>query len=209
MATIQEKIIKLANMYSKTLIKKTESRLIEIEQDDCSHYLIYKVLGITSKEGKLIDTYQNKGRFLYKYAGSFLEEATILCFEERFEHTKRKVKIQNKLGTRPKTFEIDCVIGNRALEIKWRDATTDGDHINKEHTRLQNIKNAGYKPIRIMFYYPNRNQAIRIQETLKTIYLGIEGEYYQGDDAWSYVKKETNVDLFNILQEIVKNKTKE
>ena len=60
-----------------------------------------------------------------------------------------------------------------------------------------------------MFYYPNRNQAIRIQETLKTIYLGIEGEYYQGDEAWSYVKKETDVDLFNILQEIVKNKTKE
>ena len=50
---------------------------------------------------------------------------------------------------------------------------------------------------------------MRIQETLKTIYLGVEGEYYQGDDAWSYVKKETNVDLFNILQEIVKNKTKE
>ena len=209
MATIQEKIIKLANMYSKTLIKKTKNRLIEMKQDDCSHYLIYEVLGISSKEGKLIDTYQNKGRFLYKYAGSFLEEATILCFEERFEHTKRKVKIQNKLGTRPKTFEIDCVIGNQALEIKWRDATTDGDHINKEHIRLQNIKNAGYKPIRIMFYYPNRTQAIRIQETLKTIYLGIEGEYYQGDEAWSYVKKETDVDLFNILQEIVKNKTKE
>ena len=96
MATIQEKIIKLANMYSKTLTKKTKSRLIEMKQDDCSYYLIYKVLGITSKEGKLIDTYQNKGRFLYKYAGSFLEEATILCFEERFEHTKRKVKNKTK-----------------------------------------------------------------------------------------------------------------
>ena len=72
---------------------------------------------------------------------------------------------------------------------------------------MQNIKNAGYKPIRIMFYYTNRDQAVRIQETLKTIYLGIEREYYRGDAAWSYVKKETNVDLFNILQDIVKNKT--
>jgi hypothetical protein len=34
------------------------------------------------------------------------------------------------------------VINNNAYEIKWRDATTDGDHITKEHTRVQNIKNA-------------------------------------------------------------------
>ncbi|NMG12192.1 ApaLI family restriction endonuclease, partial [Streptococcus pneumoniae] len=27
---------------------------------------------------------QNKGRFLYKYAGSFLEEAAVLCFNEKF-----------------------------------------------------------------------------------------------------------------------------
>ncbi|CAA6812040.1 MAG: Unknown protein [uncultured Sulfurovum sp.] len=42
--------------------------------DDTSHYMIYKILGISFDEGILIDEYQNTGRFLYKYAGSFLEE---------------------------------------------------------------------------------------------------------------------------------------
>jgi type II restriction enzyme len=140
--TIKEKIIELANIYSNNLKNKIDARVVEMKQDDNSHYLIYRVLGVTLKEGKMIDVYQNKGRFLYKYAGSFLEEATILCFEEKFEHTQRKVKIQNKLGVKPKTFEIDCLVDNEAYEIKWRDATTDGDHITKEHTRVQNVKNA-------------------------------------------------------------------
>jgi type II restriction enzyme len=58
-----------------------DERAIEMESDDCSHFLIYQVLGVSLKEGQLIDLYQNKGRFLYKYAGgSFLEEVTKLCF---------------------------------------------------------------------------------------------------------------------------------
>lgn len=207
--TIEEKIRVLAKKYSQNLKIKINKRIGEMKGDDNSHYLIYQVLGITTKEGEMIDVYQNKGRFLYKYAGSFLEEATILCFEEKFEHTQRKIKIPNKLGSKPKAFEIDCLVNHKAYEIKWRDATTDGDHITKEHTRVQNVKNAGYEPIRIMFYYPNRAQAIRIQETLKTVYTGINGEYYFGDGAWDFIKKETDVDLLKILKNIAKEKTKE
>jgi hypothetical protein len=46
-----------------------------MEDDDKSHFLIYQVIEVTDEEGHLIDVYQNKGRFLYKYAGSFLENA--------------------------------------------------------------------------------------------------------------------------------------
>jgi hypothetical protein len=208
MTTIQEKILALSEKYSKTLRLKMTERIKEMETDDNSHYLLYRVLGVATAEGKLIDEYQNMGRFLYKYAGSFLEEAAILCFEEKFPKTQRKLRIPNKLGSRPVTFEIDCLVGNDAYEIKWRDATTDGDHITKEHTRVKNIKNAGYKPIRIMFYYPNRTQAIRIQETLKTIYAGVSGEYYFGKGAWEVIKKKTGVDLLSILEKIAEQKTK-
>lgn len=173
---IFERISALAEKYSETLKKVMDARITEMESDDNSHYLLYQVLGITNAEGRLIDEYQNKGRFLYKYAGSFLEEAAILCFEEKFVKAARKVRIPNKFGSRPSTFEIDCLIKKDAYEIKWRDATTDGDHITKEHTRIKNIKEAGYKPIRVMFYYPNRKQAIRVQETLKTIYAGVDGD---------------------------------
>ena len=195
----------MAEEYSCKLKEQIDNRIQEMKEDDNSHYLIYQVLGVANKEGELIDLYQNKGRFLYKYAGAFLEEVTFQCFKYKYPLAKKE-KVINTKGQRPKTFEIDCLINNQAFEIKWRDATTDGDHITKEHTRVQCIKEHGFIPIRIMFYYPNRSQALRIQETLKTIYLGVEGFYYAGDDAWNAVQKFTDVDLKCILTNIASDK---
>ena len=201
-----QNIKNLAVVYSTNLKVKIEARTEEMKADDNAHYLIYRVLGISLQEGQLIDQYQNTGRFLYKYAGSFLEEAATLCLNYRFPDGK-KSKVENTLGQRPKTFEIDFLNLNDAIEVKWRDATTDGDHITKERTRVKVIRKQGYKPIRIMFYYPQRDQAIRIQETLKTLYAGVEGEYYGGDEAWEYLKTYTGVDLKGILTEIANERT--
>ncbi|MCP4612699.1 MAG: ApaLI family restriction endonuclease [Planctomycetes bacterium] len=203
---IRDKIRELAELYSTNLKQRTDDRMKEMEEDDNSHYLIYRVLGVTDREGKLIDLYQNKGRFLYKYAGSFLEQAAVLCFQSKFP-SAQSLRIPNTEGRRPKTFEIDCVINNDAIEIKWRDATTDGDHITKEHTRLKAVSNAGFTPIRVMFYYPNRSQAIRIQQTIETLYQGLDGHYHYGDAAWEYIKSRTNVDLKAILEEIGEERT--
>ncbi len=200
---IRDDIKALAAKYASELKAKIEERIIEMKADDTSHYLIYKVLGITEREGELIDIYQNKGRFLYKYAGSFLEGATKLCFKVKYPESSSQ-RIPNTEGRRPKTFEIDCVVDTDAIEIKWRDATTDGDHITKEHTRLLAVRNAGFRPIRVMFYYPNRDQAVRIQQTLKTLYEGLEGAYFFGDAAWTFVKKRTDVDLLAILKDLAK-----
>lgn len=207
MDTVKQAIKDLANSYAKKLKGKIDARVEVMKEDNKSHYLIYQVLGISEQEGDLIDVYQNKGRFLYKYAGSFLEEVTSLCFEFKFPDSRKKVKVENTLGSRPKTFEIDFLVSeesaeNDALEIKWRDATTDGDHITKEHTRIRVIQGYGYKPIRIMFYYPNRSQALRIQSTLETLYAGVNGEYYAGDDAWRYVYERTDIDLLKVLEQI-------
>lgn len=201
MDDFKEKIRALAQRYAQVLDGKIEERILEMKEDDTSHFLLYKVLGISETDGELIDVYQNKGRFLYKYAGAFLEDAVFLCFKEKFPEAK-KAKVENTIGKRPKMFEIDCLIENDAIEIKWRDATTDGDHIVKEHTRVQVIKNHGFKPIRLMFYQPNRSQAIKIQATLKTLYEGIEGEYYSQENAWNYVIEQTDIDLKTILTEI-------
>lgn len=191
----------LADKYVNDLKSQVDARVVEMELDDTSHYLIYRVLGISDGEGKLIDLYQNKGRFLYKYAGAFLEEAAFICFKYKYSKAK-KVKIINTQGSKPKTFEIDCLIETNAHEIKWRDATTNGDHITKEHTRVQVIKAKGYIPIRVMFYYPQRTQAKKIQETLETLYKGIGGKYYVGDSAWAYIKEYTDIDLMEILEKI-------
>lgn len=198
---IEESIRLLARKYADRLKIAIAERLEEMKVDDKSHFLIYQVLGVSDLEGRLVDEYQNKGRFLYKYAGSFLEEAAKLCFQEKFPESG-SAWIPNTQGQRPKKFGIDCLVGTDAIEIKWRDATTDGDHITKEHTRIRAIVEANYIPIRVMFYYPNRTQAIRIQQTLQTLYKGVNGQYYYGDAAWQYVKKRTGVDLLGILKKL-------
>ncbi|MBQ7189078.1 MAG: ApaLI family restriction endonuclease [Kiritimatiellae bacterium] len=199
--SIYESIRNLADKYEKELHSKIEERGEEMKTDDRSHFLIYRVLGISQREGELVDFYQNKGRFLYKYAGSFLEEATIECLRRKFPKG-RKAHVPNSFGTRPKQYEIDFLNGVDALEIKWRDATTDGDHITKEHARVKSIRKQKLKPIRVMFYYPQREQAKRIQENLKTLYHGVKGEYYSDDEAWAFIRRYTGIDMKSILEQI-------
>ena len=198
---MKQEIRALADRYASELKRSIDARVAEMEHDDRSHVLIYQVLGVSAGEGKLIDVYQNKGRFLYKYAGSFLEEAAKLCFKAKFPDSG-SVRVPNTRGSRPKLFGVDCLVGNDALEIKWRDATTDGDHITKEHTRIQAVGDAGYRPVRVMFYYPNREQAMRIQQTLESLYKSVQGEYHYADAAWAYVARRTSVDLLGILKEL-------
>jgi hypothetical protein len=203
-----EELRELADRYAAELKRKVDARVVDMEEDDRSHILIYEVLGVSEQEGKLIDVYQNKGRFLYKYAGSFLEEAAKLCFKARFPDSGA-VRVPNTHGKKPKLFGVDCLVGRDALEIKWRDATTDGDHITKEHTRMQAVRDAGYKPVRVMFYYPNRDQAIRIQKTLESLYKSVQGEYYYADAAWNYVNDRTGVNLLGILKQLAAERTKQ
>jgi ApaLI-like restriction endonuclease len=198
MQDLIQKIRDLAILLELELQDKMRSRAEEMRTDENAHYLVYSVFGINPAEGQLIDQYQNKGRFLYKYAGFFLEKAATLCLNHRYP-LGTKTKVENKLGQVPKTFEIDFLNGSDAIEIKWKDATTDGDHIAKEHARVKVIKEHGYKPIRIMFFSPQRVKAIKIQESLRTLYADIGGAYYSGDEAWDFLNAYSGVDLKSIL----------
>jgi hypothetical protein len=203
---LYDSIRQLSDEYEHRLRKQIDQRVLAMEDDDVSHYVLYQVLGIGIAEGKDIDIFQNKGRFLYKYAGSFLEEAARQCMIHKFPDAS-PVTVPNTIGQRPKNFGIDCLCpdGN-AFEIKWRDATTDGDHITKEHTRMKVVADAGYKPMRVMFYYPNRDQAKRIQKTLETLYHGLGGEYHYGDGAWKFINDYTGVDLLAVINRIAEEK---
>ena len=199
--SIEDDIRSIASEYAAQLKQGLDERMEEMRGDDTSHFLVYRVLGVIDEEGRLIDVYQNKGRFLYRYAGAFLEDAAKRCFRSKFPESG-SIRIPNTEGRRPKIFQIDCLIGTDAIEIKWRDATTDGDHITKEHSRIRVISEAGYTPIRVMFHYPNRAQAIRIQEALETLYAGVNGHYHYGDGAWAYVHRRSGVDLKAVLEEL-------
>lgn len=197
-----ERLLRIVMKYRMTLQKKIDDRRVEMEQDNNEHYIVYNALGFTSEQGYEIDYQQNVGRFLYKYAGSLIEELAIECFKYAFPEARPKVKLKNTIDESPKNVEIDCLVGEKAYEIKWKDATTDGDHIKKEHKRVQVIKEAGYIPIRIMFFEPNRDQAIKIQRKLKELYENLGGEYYAGEEAWKYLCRETGVDLKQLFYQM-------
>jgi hypothetical protein len=58
-----------------------------------------------------------------------------------------------------------------------------------------------------MFFYPNRDHAIRIQKTLESLYKSVRGEYHYADAAWAYVKQRTGVDLLGILKDLAAERT--
>lgn len=201
MESHNERLTRIILRYRDELQKKIEERKIEMQSDNNEHYILYNALGFTNDEGYQVDYQQNVGRFLYKYAGSLIEDLAIRCFKIAHPEAQEKVKLPNTIDRSPKTVEIDCLIGNRAIELKWKDATTDGDHIKKEQKRVKIISDASYTPNRVMFFESNRDQAIRIQSKLRDLYHEIGGEYYSGEEAWEYLKQDTGIDLKKILEE--------
>lgn len=201
MESNNERLTRIILRYRDELQKKIKERKVEMQSDNNEHYILYNALGFTNDEGYQVDYQQNVGRFLYKYAGSLIEDLAIRCFKIAHPEAQEKVKLPNTIDHSPKTVEVDCLIGNRAIELKWKDATTDGDHIKKEQKRVKIISDAGYTPIRVMFFEPNRDQAIRIQSKLRDLYHEIGGEYYSGEEAWEYLKQDTGIDLKKILEE--------
>lgn len=69
------------------------------------------------------------------------------------------------------------------------------------------IAAAAYVPIRLMFYYPNRTQAVRIQAALEDLYKANNGFYYQGDAAWEHLHEKTEINLKAILEKIAQERT--
>ncbi|MDJ0449196.1 ApaLI family restriction endonuclease [Methylocystis sp. JR02] len=62
---LYEEIRVLSDDYERRLKSQIDARVLEMEEDDRSHHVLYQVLGVTAKEGHDIDVYQNKGRFFY------------------------------------------------------------------------------------------------------------------------------------------------
>lgn len=188
----------------RLLHQKIKERRREMTKNRIEHFRLYELLGLSEEEGRKIDLYQNIGRFVYKYAGALVEEATVAVL--RYTKGGESIRIPNTISQNPKKFEIDFFVrsDNKAHEIKWRDATTDGDHVRKEHNKIQCIIAAGMIPVRVMYYMPNRKQAIRIQEKVILAYRE-HGEAYIGKDAWKYIRKYTGFDLNTYLFRKTKN----
>lgn len=198
MSELEKKVILVVNRLRDALAEQVAARHVELETDDRGHQDIYRILGVPPDECPRIDLYQNIGRFVYKYAGALLEETTQLLLSESGEGSP--ISLENTVSSNPRRFDIDCYTrkDNRAHEIKWRDATTDGDHIRKESQKVEVIVANGLVPVRVMFYMPVRAQARSIQERVLRAFRE-KGHAYVGEEAWDYVKDYSGVNLKETL----------
>lgn len=194
----------IIHQHKRELSESIEKRRIAMEADDTGHYLLFRALGIEPEESKKIDLYQNIGRFVYRRAGSLLEELAVTALS--LARGGEPIAIKNIISTNPSQFTIDCYVSedNKAHEIKWRDATTDGDHVRKERDKLQCLVALDMIPVRVMFYYPQRRQAQRIQEKLLAQYREY-GEAYVEGDAWRYIQEYTGYDLLSIIIDTIED----
>ncbi len=101
-------------------------------------------------------------------------------------------------------YHCKALSDNKPHEIKWRDATTDGDHVRKEHDKVRCIADAGMRLIRVMYYMPHPIQARRIQERIIKLYRGCD-EAYVGREAWNYIRDYTGFDLHDYLYQETEN----
>jgi hypothetical protein len=196
---------KIYNEHKEILKQKIDARKIELKNENNSHWELYQLLGGFDKsESFKVDYYQNVGRFFFKYAGSMLEKMVIEIIKNKKK--AEKIYIENTISINPKKFEIDCFVekDNRGHEIKWRDATTDGDHKKKEETKLKQMEKNNIIPVKIMFYMPEREQAKKIQTKIIKLYE-VKGFSYVGDEAWKYI---TNYCGFNLRNFLFKKKIK-
>ena len=202
MAQVEDEITRIVEAHRAKLAVQITSRREELLGDDAQHQEVYQVLGIPAEECPKIDLYQNIGRFVYKYAGALLEDTTRLLLSAAGDGST--LIIPNTVSQDPLNFHIDCYTtrDNRAHEIKWRDATTDGDHVKKERNKIKSILAAGHIPVRVMYYMPVRANAERIQSRIIGAF-NADGEAYVGEAAWQYVKDYSGVDLRATLLKLI------
>lgn len=205
---VEQQIRALAEREREALRDRIEARTAELATDSRDHHLIYRALGLSAGDSHDVELNQNIGRFLWSRAGKLIQEAVQLCFRARFPGAdKHRLPYQD--GTRQRFYEIDLLVGSDAYEIKWRDATTDGDHVNKEEARIRRCVAEGLRPVGLTFFLPTRKQARRIQTRLSTIYQELGGVHHVEQAAWQHVEEQTGIDLRAIIERIAVEATPE
>ncbi|MHA6346394.1 ApaLI family restriction endonuclease [Roseivivax sp. CAU 1761] len=176
------------------------SRRKEVLEAGRDHHMAFAALGVSSEEAADIDLHQSVSRLVYRHAGAMMEELACHCLKAAYPDGG-KVRIPNPAAGSPATYEIDFLARRRdAIEIKWRDATTDGDHVRKENARLQATIEAGYRPVRLMFFLPTTAAAAKIQARLQASYKDAGGIYAGGAAAFAFISRRTGVDLRGAMQ---------
>jgi len=190
---LEKELISIFEAERDRIHTQIKIRAGKVRKELPEYFEIMELYGFKKDDCIKLDVYHNTSRLTFRSLGKLLEDLTTTVLK----YTKGGNPLQlSNPNPPPKTFYIDWVIpqGKRVYEIKWRDATTDGDHVRKEEAKISAISRNGYKPIRVMYYHPTRIQAKAICDRVTALYRE-HGEAYVGKDAWNHIKFYTGFDL--------------
>jgi len=194
LALLKTQLLQILKDGKKQLHDAVKERTLELEIESPDYYKFLQVLGFSIEESTTIDKYHNIGRIVFRHLGGILEELALAVLTSTLGGVP-KVKLLNKQGGTPKYFIIDWLNGNRAYEIKWRYATTDGTTVNKEIAFARQLSQDEYTPIFLTFYKSLREQPLQCFQRIADAYLNYQGEVYSSDEAWQHIKAISGFDL--------------
>ncbi len=184
--------------YSQQSQRRIAESLSHLREFETEHQWMLELAGAPLSEIARMEKAHQSLRIIYRAAGSIMEESVKACLSN-LNGYRPSQKFENLIGNRPKQHEVDCLVGQNAYEIKWRDATTDGDHKSKEIERIKNIIEHGLTPTRLMFFIPQNPGAAKIQKGLRKAYEDLGGHYYCGKEAWDHVTEISGHNLREML----------
>lgn len=195
---VNERIANILGHHAAEVRRRFAEVRERMDTADRDYSRVYRALGLDDATGRDLDERHLEARFVYNHAGVMIEKVAIECVMSRHA-ARKKVLVDNVASARPIKFEIDVVVERDGIEIKWKDATTDGDHVTKEKHRVASIKEAGYRPIRLMFFEPSAPQSKKIQDRLSEEYAKIGGEFHRGLAAFDFIRRYTGVDMLSFF----------
>jgi len=189
---ITHKIIELR----KKILKDIESKFNDLKTYKMQHHVVYQCF---FPKNILIEMekYSIINRVLSTNAGQFFDSIIKdILINHNFGQPRY---IDNpEPNAKPKKFEIDIMdsVKNTAYEIKWRDAGTDGDHVNKETRKQLVLKKMGFKTVRLTFFVPETPHTKQAHKNKIALY----DKLYESDEAFNFIKEISGVDILKIFK---------
>ena len=184
MNDLQDELKGIIDKKRDKIFKKLNA--IEIQEEN--HYEMYQLLGMSHIDARSMEMQHRKQRIISANLGNLVESLIGKCME----------KIDGCITQYPiQGYAIDFVYDQKAVEVKLRETTTDGDHFKKEKQKVNLCESEGLVPIRLVMYESPK----KIMNKYKSIYK--EDNLYVGKRAWDFVREETGFDLRNYIDQLL------
>lgn len=197
--SIENCIESIVNNYRSKVSNKLNENQIEINSS--SPKFMYELLGCSSDEFLNVKESNKTFSVMYSNFGHMIENAVIACLKLKHPSLIKHVTIKSTQNSTYEEYNVDCIIGKTAFEIKSRFSGATAKFA-REKAKINLLVELGYTPVYLIFYESDCNQSSH--ESFKEYIRSVGGECYYEKEVFNFIKNDTNIDLESILTDINK-----